>query len=59
MILIFISFHIFEKNIDMTKKIWLSLPYMGGEEMKFVQEAYNTNWIAPLGLNVSSFEFYI
>ena len=40
----------------MTKKIWLSSPHMGGEEMKFVQDAYDTNWIAPLGPNVSGFE---
>jgi len=49
-------FLIFEKNIDMTKKIWLSSPHMGGEEMRFIQEAYDTNWIAPLGPNVSGFE---
>ena len=38
------------------KKIWLSPPHMGGAEMKYVQEAYDTNWIAPLGPNVSCFE---
>ena len=37
-------------------KIWLSSPHMGGAEMKYVQEAYDTNWIAPLGPNVSCFE---
>ena len=40
----------------MTKKIWLSSPHMGGYEMKYVREAYETNWIAPLGPNVSGFE---
>jgi dTDP-4-amino-4,6-dideoxygalactose transaminase len=41
----------------MTKpKIWLSSPHMGGGEQKFVQEAFDTNWIAPLGPNVNSFE---
>jgi len=37
-------------------KIWLSSPHMGGSEQKFVQEAFDTNWIAPLGANVNGFE---
>src|SRR5690606_19146697 len=37
-------------------KVWLSSPHMGGNEMKFVQEAFDTNWIAPLGPNVDGFE---
>ncbi|WKB80792.1 aminotransferase class I/II-fold pyridoxal phosphate-dependent enzyme [Cellulophaga lytica] len=37
-------------------KIWLSSPHMGGEEQKFVKDAFDTNWIAPLGPNVTSFE---
>jgi dTDP-4-amino-4,6-dideoxygalactose transaminase len=40
----------------MKEKIWLSSPHMGGNEMKYVQEAYETNWIAPLGPNVDHFE---
>lgn len=40
----------------MHKKIWLSSPHMGGEEQKFVQEAFDTNWVAPLGPNVNGFE---
>ena len=32
----------------MNKKIWLSSPHMGGNEMTYVQEAYDTNWVAPL-----------
>ncbi len=40
----------------MQNKIWLSSPHMGGNEMTFVQEAYETNWIAPLGPNVNGFE---
>ncbi|MCT4599396.1 MAG: aminotransferase class I/II-fold pyridoxal phosphate-dependent enzyme [Marinifilaceae bacterium] len=40
----------------MKSKIWLSSPHMGGNEMKYVSEAYNTNWIAPLGPNVNNFE---
>lgn len=37
-------------------KIWLSSPHMGGSEQKFVNEAFETNWVAPLGPNVSGFE---
>lgn len=37
-------------------KIWLSSPHMGGTEQRFVQEAFDTNWIAPLGPNVTGFE---
>ena len=37
-------------------KIWLSSPHMGGNEQKFVKEAFDTNWVAPLGPNVTSFE---
>jgi dTDP-4-amino-4,6-dideoxygalactose transaminase len=37
-------------------KIWLSSPHMGGNEQKYVQEAFDTNWVAPLGPNVSGFE---
>ncbi|MBI9064237.1 MAG: aminotransferase class I/II-fold pyridoxal phosphate-dependent enzyme [Marinilabiliaceae bacterium] len=40
----------------MSKKIWLSSPHMGGNEMSYVQEAYDTNWVAPLGKNVNEFE---
>lgn len=37
-------------------KIWLSSPHMGGREMEFVKEAFDTNWVAPLGANVDGFE---
>ena len=40
----------------MNKKIWLSPPHMSGKEMKYIQEAFDTNWIAPLGPNVNEFE---
>lgn len=39
-----------------SKKIWLSSPHMGGAEEKYVQEAFKTNWVAPLGPNVDGFE---
>jgi dTDP-4-amino-4,6-dideoxygalactose transaminase len=38
------------------KKIWLSSPHLGGSEEKYVNEAFVSNWIAPLGPNVNSFE---
>ncbi len=38
------------------KRIYLSSPTMHGEEQAFVQEAFDTNWIAPLGPNVTAFE---
>ncbi len=37
-------------------KIYLSSPHMGGDELAFVQQAFDTNWIAPLGPNVDGFE---
>ncbi len=40
-------------------KIWLSSPHMGGNEQKFVNEAFDANWIAPLGPNVTGFELDI
>lgn len=40
----------------MKKRIWLSLAHMGGEEQKFIQEAFDTNWVVPLGPNVNGFE---
>lgn len=41
---------------QMNEKIWLSSPHMGGEELKYVQEAFETNWVAPLGPHVNGFE---
>lgn len=40
----------------MKKKIWLSAPHMGTGEMEYVKTAFDSNWIAPLGPHVSSFE---
>ena len=37
-------------------KIWMSSPHMSGKEQQFINEAFDTNWIAPLGPNVSGFE---
>jgi dTDP-4-amino-4,6-dideoxygalactose transaminase len=38
------------------QRIWLSSPHMGGTEEGFVKEAFDSNWIAPLGPNVDGFE---
>lgn len=38
------------------KRIFLSSPHMSGTEMKFINEAFEANWIAPLGTNVDAFE---
>lgn len=40
----------------MEKRIWLSSPHMGGGEMKYVNAAFESNWVAPLGPNVDNFE---
>lgn len=40
----------------MNSKIWLSSPHMGGKELEYIREAFETNWIAPLGPNVDGFE---
>lgn len=40
----------------MRNKIWLSNPHMGGGEMKYIEKAFEENWIAPLGPNVNGLE---
>ena len=40
----------------MNSKIWLSSPHMGGNEQKYINEAFAENWVAPLGPNVDGFE---
>lgn len=40
----------------MSDKIWLSSPHMGGNELKYIHEAFEENWVAPLGPNVNEFE---
>lgn len=37
-------------------KIWLSSPHMGGGEMKYIQKAFEDNWVAPVGENIDGFE---
>lgn len=40
----------------MSNKIWLSSPHMGGNELKYIHEAFDANWVAPLGPNVDGLE---
>ena len=40
----------------MSEKIWLSSPHMGGNELKYIHQAFDENWVAPLGPNVNEFE---
>ncbi len=40
----------------MKSRIWLSLAHMGGREQEFIREAFDTNWVVPLGPNVDAFE---
>lgn len=46
------------RKLRMGKRIYLSSPHMSDEgyEMQYIQEAFDTNWIAPLGKNVDEFE---
>ncbi|MDL2241520.1 aminotransferase class I/II-fold pyridoxal phosphate-dependent enzyme [Bacteroidales bacterium OttesenSCG-928-L03] len=37
-------------------RIWLSLAHMGGREQEYIQQAFDTNWVVPLGPNVDGFE---
>lgn len=40
----------------MSDKIWLSSPHLGTRELKYVREAFDTNWIAPIGPHINAFE---
>ncbi len=40
----------------MKQKIWLSSPHMSGNEIKYIEDAFKENWVAPLGPNVDGFE---
>lgn len=45
-----------EEGAGKNKKIYLSSPHMCGREEKYIREAFDSNWIAPLGPNVDGFE---
>lgn len=40
----------------MNKRIYLASPHMGEEELNYIKDAFDTNWVAPLGPNVNNFE---
>ena len=42
--------------LSSNKKIWLSSPHLSGNERKYVNEAFDSNWIAPVGPHINSFE---
>ena len=46
--------HDIEKKTN--KRLYLASPHMGGEEIRYIEEAFDTNWIAPLGPNVDRFQ---
>lgn len=49
----------FNKNqniIPFESRIWLSSPTMHGEELKYMQEAYETNWMSTVGKNINEAE---
>ncbi|AHA06912.1 pyridoxal phosphate-dependent aminotransferase [Bacillus toyonensis] len=43
-------------TVQHKKRIYLSSPHMSGNEQKYIQNAFDTNWVAPLGPNVDGFE---
>ena len=53
-----LSINLISSNLTIlkTNKIWLSSPHLSGSEQKYVQAAFDSNWIAPLGPNVDGFE---
>lgn len=48
--------NIVKKFTPMEKKVWLSSPTMHGEELKYMQEAYETNWMSTVGVNIDEVE---
>lgn len=57
-VIVYLALRSARKGLHMVsnKKIYLSSPAMGGGEMKYIEKAFETNWIAPLGANVDDFE---
>ncbi len=45
-----------EKKSSSPDRIWLSPPHMSGREQRYIQRAFESNWLAPLGPNVDLFE---
>jgi dTDP-4-amino-4,6-dideoxygalactose transaminase len=51
-----LEFLLNQLNIMNNSKIWLSSPHMGGTEQHYIQDAFDANWVAPLGPNVNGLE---
>ena len=45
-----------QKPEPLEKKVWLSSPTMHGEEMDYVREAYDANWMSTVGANIDAIE---
>ena len=45
-----------EKIVPFDQKVWLSSPTMHGDELKYVTEAYDTNWMSTVGANINAIE---
>lgn len=45
-----------EKFKSFNKKVWLSSPTMHGDEIKYMQEAYESNWMSTVGANIDEIE---
>ena len=39
------------------EKVWLATPTMHGDELRYMQEAYETNWMSTIGNNINEIEF--
>ena len=48
--------NVLKKFSPLIKKVWLSSPTMHGEELKYMQEAYETNWMSTVGENINEVE---
>ena len=45
--------------VKLPERIWLSSPHMSGKEQHYVAEAFDSNWVAPVGSNVDAFEKHV
>lgn len=50
------SFELNEEILPFEKKIWLSSPTMHGDELKYIHEAYESNWMSTVGENINEVE---
>ena len=50
------AFDFSKKVVPFEKKVWLASPTMHGEELKFMKEAYDTNWMTTAGSNINALE---